>query len=142
MKQCSIMIVDDDEADRYTLKRLLKSGGICVPVEEAGDGEEAIQYFRNSEANSKTLGEHFPHFIVFLDINMPRMNGFEFLDEFKILREERECYNAVIFLMITSSDNSNDKERAGQYPFVKGYIKKMPTTAGELLAHINEYLPD
>ncbi|MGK0440489.1 MAG: CheY-like chemotaxis protein [Pseudohongiellaceae bacterium] len=91
------MIVDDDEVDRYTLKRLLKSGGICVSVEEACDGEEVIQFFKNTEANRERLGQGFPPVIVFLDINMPRMNGFEFLYEFKKLREESECYESVFF---------------------------------------------
>jgi CheY-like chemotaxis protein len=135
------MIIDDDEVDRYTMKRLLKSGGINVPLEEAGDGEEAIQFFKNAEANRTKLGEGFPPIVVFLDINMPRMNGFEFLDAFKKLREENDGYDAVVFLMVTSSDNIQDKEHASQYDFVKGYIHKMPPTAGELLSHVGDYLP-
>ena len=142
MKQYSIMIVDDDEVDRYTIKRLLKSGGINVPLEEAGDGEEAIQFFKNAETNRARLGDGFPPVVVFLDINMPRMNGFEFLDAFKKLRDENEGYDTVVFLMVTSSDNIQDKERASQYDFVKGYINKMPPTAQELLAHVSAYLPN
>jgi CheY-like chemotaxis protein len=135
------MIIDDDEVDRYTMKRLLKSGGINVPLEEAGDGEEALQFFKAAEANRARLGEGFPPVVVFLDINMPRMNGFEFLDAFKTLKEENDGYDAVVFLMVTSSDNIQDKEHAGQYDFVKGYINKMPPTAEELLSHIGNYLP-
>lgn len=142
MKQCSIMIVDDDEVDRYSLKRLLKSAAGKIPVEEASDGEMALEFFENTEASRARLGDRFPPVIVFLDINMPRMNGFEFLDEFKKLRSQNECYNAIVFLMVTSSDNDDDKERASQYDFVKGYIKKMPTTPSELLGHIKDYLPD
>jgi len=141
MKPYSIMIIDDDEVDRYTLKRLLKSGGITIPVVEANDGQEAVQFFKNAEANKINLGEGFPPVIVFLDINMPRMNGFEFLSEFKKLREESESYQAVVFVMVTSSDNIKDKEQAGQYDFVKGYINKMPSTADELHAYISDYLP-
>jgi CheY-like chemotaxis protein len=136
------MIVDDSEIDRYTLKRLLKSGGVNVPLEEAIDGEEALEFFKNVETNSVKLGEAFPPVVVFLDINMPRMNGFEFLDSFKKLREEGEGYDAVVFLMVTSSDNIQDKEHANQYDFVKGYINKMPATADELLSHVSAYLPD
>jgi CheY-like chemotaxis protein len=141
MKQYSIMIIDDSEIDRYTLKRLLKSGGVNVPPEEAIDGEEALQFFKDAETNRAKLGEGFPPVVVFLDINMPRMDGFEFLDSFKKLREESEGYNAVVFLMVTSSDNIKDKEHADQYDFVKGYINKMPDTADELLSHISAYLP-
>lgn len=141
MKQYSIMIIDDDEVDRYTLKRLLKSGGVNVPLEEAIDGEEALQFFKDAETNRAKLGEGFPPVVVFLDINMPRMNGFEFLDAFKKLREENEGYDAVVFLMVTSSDNIQDKEHANQYDFVKGYINKMPSTADELLSHVGAYLP-
>lgn len=141
MKQYSIMIIDDSEIDRYTLKRLLKSGGVNVPLEEATDGEEALQFFKDAEANRAKLGEGFPPVVVFLDINMPRMDGFEFLESFKTLREESEGYDTVVFLMVTSSDNIKDKERANQYDFVKGYINKMPDTADELLSHVGAYLP-
>ncbi|MFT5894028.1 MAG: hypothetical protein ACI8VW_000895 [bacterium] len=69
------------------------------------------------------------------------MNGFEFLDAFKKMREKSGGCNAIVFVMITSSDNSKGKERASQYDFVKCYMNKMPTTAEKLRSHIGDYIP-
>ncbi len=141
MKPYSIMIVDDDEVDRYTLKRLLRSGGVDALIEEAEDGEKAAEYFREGAKNVAHIDGVFPPIIVFLDINMPRMNGFEFLDEFQQLIDQGNNFRSVVFLMVSSSDNTEDKNRAGQYECVKGYIMKTPSTAKELLTHIDQFLP-
>jgi CheY-like chemotaxis protein len=141
MHDFSVLIVDDDEVDRYSLKRLLKSFDYDILIYESQDGEDAVNFFKEHEASNTKLGDLFPPIIVFLDINMPRMNGFEFLEEFQLLTQQKEDYNSVVFMMITSSDNLEDKKRADQFEAVKGYINKMPKTADELLAHIKEYLP-
>ncbi len=140
MTPYSIMIIDDDEVDRYTLKRLLKSCAANVPIQEAFDGEQALQFFKNGTANPSNLSEPWPPVIVFLDINMPRMGGFCFLEEFKKLREQQKNFESIVFMMITSSQNTQDKERASQYDFVKGYINKMPTTGDELYAKISQFI--
>ena len=141
MHDFSVLIVDDDEVDRYSLKRLLKSFDYNINVMESEDGEDAVKFFKEYEASKKTSGDRFPPLIVFLDINMPRMNGFEFLEEFRLLTPQQEDYNLVVFMMITSSDNLDDKIRADKFESVKGYINKMPQTADDLLAHIKKYLP-
>ena len=140
MKDYSLLIVDDDEVDRYAIKRLLRSGGIDAPIFEKSDGKAAIEFFREHQAEAQERQGVVPPILVFLDINMPRMDGFEFLEAFKKLRTEK-LFEAIIFLMLTSSDNPRDQERVADYPFVKGYISKLPATPAELLAHIKAYLP-
>ncbi|MEM7558366.1 MAG: hypothetical protein AAF394_04530 [Planctomycetota bacterium] len=59
---------------------------------EESDGRAALEFLTDYEVNQAKYGNVYPPIIVFLDINMPRMNGLEFLDEFSNLREERyEC---------------------------------------------------
>ncbi len=142
MDRYSILIVDDDETDRYILKRLLKSCGIDVPIFEKCDGVEAIEFLQNYEAGDSIEEQPFPPTIVFLDINMPRMNGFGFLEEFARMDASAHRLESIVFVMISSSDNLEDKQRAQQFPFVKDYIVKMPSSGAELLAFIQKHLPD
>ena len=140
MSEFSILIIDDDESDRYLLKRLLTSGEIESKVFEADDGVSAIALLKDYEENKKNHGDLFPPLIVLLDINMPRMNGFEFLTEFRQLRENNDAYQSIVFLMVTSSNNESDKELANEYDFVKGYIEKFPDTGAELYETLAPYL--
>jgi CheY-like chemotaxis protein len=73
----------------------------------------------------------FPPTLVVLDINMPRMDGFEFLAAYDKLRPKLQAQGArpSIVLMVTSSTDPRDKERADKLAFVKGFIRKPPTVA-------------
>jgi CheY-like chemotaxis protein len=141
MYDFSVLIVDDDEVDRYSLKRLLKSLNYNIHITESEDGEEAVTFFKENDLNKPEFSETFPPLIVFLDINMPRMNGFEFLEEFRLFTQNKVGYQTMVFIMVTSSDNLEDRRRAEQFDVVKGYINKMPKTADALLACINKFLP-
>jgi CheY-like chemotaxis protein len=76
------------------------------PLKKRVTAKRKFNFLKNAEANKARLGDGFPPVVVFIDINMPRMNGFEFLDEFKKRRDENEGYDTVVFLMVTSSDNT------------------------------------
>lgn len=136
----SIMIIDDDETDRYILKRLLKSCGVDAPICERGDGLAALEFLQAGESGEVDFNP-FPPTIIFLDINMPRMNGLEFLEQFEKLRAETKNYETVIFMMFTSSNHRDDRQLAANYDFVKGYITKMPGDVTELRTKIAEYVP-
>jgi CheY-like chemotaxis protein len=64
-----------------------------------------------------------PRAIIFLDINMPEMNGFDFLDELKVIAGDHFDQGCKI-VMVTSSLNEKDRERAMSYPFVSNYMEK------------------
>ena len=140
MNVFSFLIIDDDESDRYLLKRLLESGKLETTIFEADDGVAAIDLLQNYEENRAMHGELFPPLIVFLDINMPRMNGFEFLQQFRDLRDQRDAYRSIVFLMVTSSDNERDKEIVSEFDFVKGYIEKFPDTGAELVSNVKPFI--
>lgn len=111
----TILVVDDDEVDRRAIARALRRHALDHPVRTASGAEEALAILRGSPGF-----EPLPWpYIVLLDLNMPRMNGFEFLDE---IRADRELRGTVVF-MLTTSDAERDKLEAYQHN-VAGYLLK------------------
>lgn len=124
MKTCSLMIIDDSEADRYLLKRMIKKLKGTADIFEAADGQAALDFLMRYDENLQQFGEGFPPLLIFLDINMPIMNGFLFLEAFAKLRADNSCYASSVFTMFTSSERDEDKQKVAAYDFVKGFIVK------------------
>jgi CheY-like chemotaxis protein len=118
-----ILIIDDDEVDRYILKRLLKEAELDFNIFEKQDGQEALEFLENYEANVKNYPDEFPPILIFLDINMPRVNGLQFLEEFVTLRLTIEIESCVV-MMFSSSEREEEKEKIMAHDFVKGYLVK------------------
>lgn len=91
-----ILLVEDDAVDAMTVRRALKDLNLTNEIIHAKDGEEAIEYLSNPK-NKKPC-------IILLDINMPKMNGIEFLKE---ARSREDC-NKIPVIMLTTSTNDND----------------------------------
>ena len=119
----SVMIIDDNEVDRYLLTRHLKKTGIVGKIFEADDGTSALEMFNHYQNNKQEKPIEFPPTVLFLDVNMPLMDGFEFLDKFADIWQSINNQSIVV-MMFTSSDNDEEKQRAFSYPFVKGFISK------------------
>ncbi len=123
MKNYSVLIVDDDETDRYLLKRQLKQTNLDLTIFEKENGQDAYDFFDNYSENKEKYPEAFPPLIVFLDINMPLLNGFEFLEKFSVLKNKGDLESTVV-LMFTSSEREEDRNKVLKYNFVKGYLLK------------------
>ena len=108
----SVLIIEDTETDRYIVSRLVRRAWPEARIWEAADGQEAIELL-------ETLGDVGPE-LIFLDINMPRMNGHEFLERY-YARLERQ---APVVLMLTSSDSPEDRERVSRFACVRDYLVK------------------
>lgn len=121
-----IMVVDDTMMDRFIASRVLQNSGIVQNVVEIESAKEALDYLQAKSA----LPE-----VILLDINMPELNGFEFLDEFTKLPDPIRLYCKVY--MLTSSIFPQDREKASSYKEVHGFIVK-PLTAEKLTAVIQE----
>ena len=111
----TVMVVDDSEAEQFLYKHMLQSYDANINVISAYDGKEALNTLETSETKPDCI---------LLDINMPRMNGFEFLDSYI---EQFEDHHICV-AMLTSSSQDNDKERAMSYECVKHYFLKPITT--------------
>ncbi len=110
----SIMLVEDDEVDVMNLKRAFKKNNITNPLYLAGNGLEALELLRECGTEEKPLPK-----IILLDLNMPKMNGIEFLKE---LRKDKNLHGLSVFVM-TTSNKDNDIIEAYNLN-VAGYILK------------------
>lgn len=111
-----ILLVDDDEVDCMNVERAFKKSNIQNPLHIAHDGLEALDMLRGTNGMDKITPT--PR-IILLDINMPKMNGLEFLKE---IRADKELHNLSVFVM-TTSNSDKDKIEAYEYN-VAGYIVK------------------
>jgi CheY-like chemotaxis protein len=108
-----IILVEDDDADAKAVRRALSKARIANPVVRLVDGVEALAYLRGES------GTPPPSYILLVDLNMPRMNGLEFLAE---MRRDPQLRGAVAFLLTTSGDQT---DIAAAYDRnVAGYVLK------------------
>lgn len=105
----NILIVDDDDITNFITKSHLGKLGF-KNFKSVSNGREAIEYITTNQDPD----------IILLDLNMPVMDGWEFLEERKRLNL---CPNAKIYL-VTSSGRTEDKMKAAQYDNVKDYVEK------------------
>jgi CheY-like chemotaxis protein len=91
-----ILLVEDDHVDAMTVERALKDLKVANRLVRANNGEEALDYLRN-ESNEKPC-------IILLDLNMPKMNGIEFL---KVVKADEELKNIPV-IVLTTSDEQQD----------------------------------
>lgn len=110
----TVMTIDDEPIDQMIYRRVLKRSGIVENVIDFQMAEDALNHFR-------TTSDAKPD-ILFLDIHMPAMNGFEFLDQ--MMSEFGDEFADCIVIMLTTSLDPQDRERAKRYPMVKDYLSK------------------
>ncbi len=128
-KQLNILVVDDDEVDVMNVQRAFNKSNITNPLFVAGDGLQGLEMLRGDRIPKNNL-------LVLLDLNMPRMNGIEFLRE---LRADPELKSTTVVVLTTSND-TRDKVEAYNLN-VAGYLTK-PVTFGnfvDLMVALNKY---
>ncbi len=111
----NILIVDDDDVAAESVVRSLRKHAMDFPITLARDGIEALEILRNQHND---LAIEKPYLIL-LDLNMPRMDGFEFLQE---VRSDRSLHDSIIFVL-TTSDADSDRTRA-YHQNIAGYMVK------------------
>lgn len=119
--QC-IMLVDDDPDDNYIHQLVIADWGKCDAVRVAENGTDALGYLTNTADANYIRPE-----VILLDINMPGMNGFEFLEEYHALADQLK--SNVVVMMLTTSLNPSDEHRAEQFNEVTSYRNKPLTKA-------------
>ncbi|PCI64520.1 MAG: two-component system response regulator [Kordiimonadales bacterium] len=114
-EEITVLVVDDDDIDAMAVERALKKEGLPKAYVRARDGIEALDFLRGENGQcrvSKPL-------LVLLDINMPRMNGHEFLDE---ISSDPDLADTVVFVLTTSNDQAD--RQAVYSKRAAGYIVK------------------
>lgn len=131
-KPLTILLVDDDDVAQEAVIRSFKIYNIQFPIVTASDGQEALDILRGLHPDKQIDGP----IIVLLDLNMPRMNGFEFL---QTLRTDLILSSTVVFVLTTSSADS-DRVRAYE-EYISGYMVKSAAGPqfGKLAALLSHY---
>jgi CheY-like chemotaxis protein len=116
-----VFLIDDDNIYQFTARRILESTGLAKEIVSFYNGKEAIRYLTDDR---NRIAENFPDFI-FLDINMPIMNGWEFLEEYYTLYGNFP--KPVVVYVVSSSIDTHDMRKSRQYKGVTDYIVKPVT---------------
>lgn len=138
IKLNSVLVIDDCDGDVFLARKAFKKAGVCENVVSMSDGFKGLTFLRNFDSGKADLGDGFPPALILLDINMPRMNGFAFLEQFEQLRTE-DCYHSMVVMMFSSSENQEDVTRALSYDCVKGFLMK-PLTARSLREKMSVFM--
>ena len=125
------MFIDDDEINNFILKELFENQ-YNLKVTFFTEAAKALEHIREVAKDQK---EALPN-IIFLDIKMPEMDGFDFMDAFQEESYSRD-FSVPIF-MLTSSVNQRDISRAGTYPHIKELVTK-PLTVDKLEGLVQKY---
>jgi CheY-like chemotaxis protein len=128
-RMLNILLVEDDQVDVMNLRRAFQKNGIGNPLYVASNGIDALEMLRANAVPSERR-------IVLLDLNMPRMNGLEFLRE---LRADRDLQSIPVIVLTTSTD---DRDKIEAYHLnVAGYLVKPVTFINfvDVMATLNRY---
>ena len=113
----TICLVDDDDVYQYIMERTIIKKGLAQSILKFMDGEEAISFIQEHLENEAALPD-----VIFLDLNMPVMDGWDFLAEFDKLKSSIQ--KKISIFIVTSSVNDPDIQKAKTFPEVSGYIIK------------------
>ncbi|MEP7106972.1 MAG: response regulator [Ferruginibacter sp.] len=126
-----VMLVDDDIDDNFFHERAIRENNGEIVVIKKNTAMAALAYLKSMKDNKDILPD-----LVFLDINMPRMNGWEFLEAYNLL--EIELQIRTIIIILTTSGNPDDMARAKTRSSVSDYITK-PLTKEVMKDIIDKY---
>lgn len=117
-----VLLVDDNEDDNFFHRRAIEKANAVQAIDICVDGSDAIDYLQNKGAY-QWRGDNYPRpDLIFLDINMPRTNGWEFLEAYALL--DQRFVGGPIVVMLTTSLNPADRQRAGTNTLVREFMTK------------------
>lgn len=117
----TVMLIDDNEIDNLINQKMIEAANITEHIFTHTGARSAIEFLKNIEKVESVAKEILPD-VIFLDIDMPLMDGFQFLDEFDKLSDATKKKCKIV--MLTSSINPQDVNKSKEYSYVKKYINK------------------
>ncbi|MDO5980785.1 response regulator [Flavivirga spongiicola] len=127
-----ILLIDDDKATNFFNKLIIEKMNLAKQVYIAENGQKALEFLKLT-----VEGEYPQPNLIFLDINMPVMNGWEFLMEYKKLDVSKKDIKIV---MLTTSSNPNDEKKAERIEEVSSF-KKKPLSKPTVNKIFEDYFP-
>ncbi len=127
-----LMIVDDDELSNYITGKIVEHAGLAEKADSFYSAKAALKYLKT---NSSMRQGDYPD-LIFLDLNLYDMKGWDFLSEYIKLKESYR--RKITLFLLTNSIAEKDREQAKQFPCIKGYLQK-PLTMG-MIQEIELYL--
>ncbi|MCW3128326.1 MAG: two-component system response regulator [Bacteroidetes bacterium] len=112
MSLIDILVIDDSDAFIKLTRRSLGKAGVECNIADVSNGRRALDYLAETTKCPD---------VILLDMNMPVMDGFDFLNEYT---KSHKCLNKSLVYMLTSSIMDKDKSRAQEYPLLKAYFEK------------------
>lgn len=116
----SVLIVDDDRVYRFAAVKIIAATEMAGSIIECNDGQEALNFIKRHMDDPTNLPD-----IIFLDINMPVMNGWDFLTAFSTIASKLS--KTIHVYVVTSSIDKTDVERAKEFSLITDYIVKPVT---------------
>lgn len=124
-----IAIIDDDKIYHLLTQRILEKSGVPDKLLQFYDGQEALTFFAQNQNKVQNLPD-----LIFLDIEMPFIDGWQFLDEYSALTLSKP----ITIYIVSSSISSLDQEKFHHYKNIKGFIVK-PFSRDKILNTIKEF---
>jgi response regulator of citrate/malate metabolism len=112
-----VCLIDDDRIYQFTAQKTIEATQLVSKVISFQHGKEAMHFLTANNANTESLPD-----IIFLDINMPEMDGWGFLDAFKGIKGQLS--KSIVIYMVSSSVDEYDLRRSSEYEEVKNYLIK------------------
>jgi CheY-like chemotaxis protein len=121
-----ILCVDDDPITLMLCKKVIQKSDLAHEIDTAVNGEDALRYFDAITIDSTSGKINYPH-LIFLDLNMPVMNGWEFLDVFS-KENYSEKFSNIKVIVLSSTIDPDDIDKSKEYPMVIDFLSKPITT--------------
>ncbi|MFV7235671.1 response regulator [Flavobacterium sp. ZB4R12] len=126
-----IWVVDDDAIYQIIVNKIIQRSEMFSAISSFKNGKDAIDILHNSLENNELLPD-----IILLDINMPIMDGWEFMEEMGLIKSKMS--KQIIIYIVSSSIAIEDKNKSKTYPDILGYLSKPITTDDLILIASND----
>lgn len=120
-KYSTVMLIDDNEIDNFINHKMLEGCNFSERTYIHTSGKSALEFLQNLAKAGKVSKDLIPE-IIFLDINMPIMDGFQFVEEFDKLSNDLKNLSKVVIL--TTSINPSDVEKSKKNKYIIKYVNK------------------